>query len=69
MLVLSRKTDEVICIGQNISVKVLTIHGGKVRLGIEASREIPVRRAELPELHPSEALTEIPIKRKMEAVS
>jgi len=47
MLVLSRKTSEVICVGPNISVTVLSIHGGRVRLGIEAPRDVPVCRAEL----------------------
>ena len=47
MLVLSRKINEVICIGPNIYVRVLAIQGGKVRLGIEASRDVPIRRAEI----------------------
>ena len=69
MLVLSRKTNEVICIGQNISIKVLTIHGGKVRLGIEASREIPVRRAELPDPKVLEVDEAIPVDASLEAIS
>jgi len=47
MLVLSRKTNEVICIGPNIYIRVLAIQGGKVRLGIEAPTEVPIRRSEL----------------------
>ena len=47
MLVLSRKTSEVICIGPNIYVTVLAIQGGRVRLGIEAPTEVPIRRSEL----------------------
>jgi carbon storage regulator len=47
MLVLSRKTSEVIRVGTNISVTVLAIQGGRVRLGIEAPRDVPVCRAEL----------------------
>ena len=47
MLVLSRKTNEEICIGPNIYVTVLAIQGGKVRLGIEAPAEVPIRRSEL----------------------
>ena len=49
MLVLSRKTNEVICIGPNIYVTVLAIQGGRVRLGIEAPQDVPIRRAELQE--------------------
>ncbi|MCH9653259.1 MAG: carbon storage regulator [Planctomycetes bacterium] len=69
MLVLSRKRNEVICIGENIYVKVLNIHGGKVRLGIEASREIPVRRAELPDPKPSELQEDIPVDASLEAIT
>ncbi len=47
MLILSRKTSEVIHIGDNIRIMVVEIRGDKVRLGIEAPREIPVHRAEV----------------------
>ena len=47
MLVLSRKTQEVICIGPDIFINVLTVQGGKVRLGIEAPQEVRILRAEL----------------------
>ena len=52
MLVLSRKTSEVICVGPNISLTVLAIQGGRVRFGIEAPRDVPVlsRRTPAPEL-------------------
>ena len=49
MLVLSRKQNESICIDENIVVTVLSIHGDKVRLGIEAPREMPVHRNEVHE--------------------
>ena len=49
MLVLSRKQKESICIDENIVVTVLSIHGDKVRLGIEAPREMPVHRKEVHE--------------------
>jgi carbon storage regulator len=47
MLVLSRKTGERIWIGDNISVTVVRITGGGVRIGIEAPAELPVIREEL----------------------
>ena len=50
MLVLSRKEDESIVIGDNIVVTVVRISGDKVRLGIEAPTEIPVHRREVYEV-------------------
>lgn len=47
MLVLTRKKDEVIMIGDNVSIMVVDISEGKVRLGIEAPREVPVHRREV----------------------
>lgn len=47
MLVLSRKKDEKIVIGDNISIMIVEIRGDKVRLGIEAPREISVHRREV----------------------
>lgn len=47
MLVLSRKVGERIWIGENISVTVVRITGGGVRLGIEAPDELSVVREEL----------------------
>jgi carbon storage regulator len=44
MLVLSRKVDERIVIDEVITVVVLEIHGDKVRLGVEAPKEVPVVR-------------------------
>lgn len=46
MLVLSRYEDESIVIGDDIVVTVVEIRGGKVRLGIEAPRDVPVDRIE-----------------------
>lgn len=46
MLVLTRKRGQCIRIGEAITIKVLAIQGGQVRIGIEAPREIPVHRAE-----------------------
>lgn len=47
MLVLSRKLGERIHIGDDICITVVAIDRGKVRLGIEAPRSIPVHRQEL----------------------
>lgn len=47
MLVLSRKVGEKIYIGETIVVTVVEVDRGKVRVGIEAPREIPVMRPEL----------------------
>lgn len=47
MLVLSRKKDEKIVIGDNISIMVVEIRGDKVRLGIEAPRDVTVHRREV----------------------
>ncbi len=47
MLVLSRKTNEAIKIADNITITVVEIVGGKVRLGIVAPKDIPVHRQEV----------------------
>ncbi|HMO12626.1 MAG TPA: carbon storage regulator CsrA [Pirellulaceae bacterium] len=47
MLVLSRHRDESIMIGDDVMVTVVDIRGDKVRLGIDAPKEIPVHRQEI----------------------
>jgi len=47
MLVLSRKPDEAIVIGGEVTVSVLSVRGKQVRLGIEAPREVAVNREEV----------------------
>lgn len=48
MLVLSRKKDESIVIGNDeISITVIEIRGNKVRLGIQADKDVPVHRREV----------------------
>jgi len=49
MLVLSRCKDEVIVIGENIRITVVEIRPGKVRIGIDAPRDVPVHRLEVAE--------------------
>ncbi len=48
MLVLTRKLQERIRIGDNITITVLRVKGNTVRVGIEAPRDVRVVRAELP---------------------
>jgi len=48
MLVLSRKQNQEIIIGDNIKITVVKMKGNTVRLGIEAPREVNVLRGELP---------------------
>ena len=45
MLVLSRKQNEQIIIGENVRIKVMMIRGNQVRLGLEAPRQVPIYRA------------------------
>ena len=47
MLVLSRKKNESIVIDDNIVITVVEVRGDKVRLGIQAPREVPVHRSEV----------------------
>jgi carbon storage regulator len=47
MLVLTRKLSQSIMIGDDIEVSVLSISGDKVRIGVQAPREIPVFRNEV----------------------
>ena len=47
MLVLTRKSNQSIMIGDDIEVSVLAIIGEKVRIGIQAPRDIPVFRKEV----------------------
>jgi carbon storage regulator len=47
MLVFSRKKNEQIVIDEDIVITVVEIRGDKVRLGIEAPKEVPVHRREI----------------------
>lgn len=47
MLVLSRKKNESIVINDHIVITVVEVRGDKVRLGIEAPKEVPVHRREV----------------------
>lgn len=47
MLVLTRRVDEAVAIGDSIVVTVLAIDGDRVKIGISAPREIPILRHEV----------------------
>lgn len=54
MLVLSRRTNERIVIGENVIVTVVGIQGGRVKLGITAPHDVSIRRSELERRPPAE---------------
>jgi carbon storage regulator CsrA len=60
MLVLTRKANQQIQIGENVVITVLAVKGNSVRLGIEAPREVRVVRGEL-ERKENAALAETPV--------
>ena len=47
MLVLSRKKNESVVINDNITIVIVEIRGDKVRLGIEAPKDVAVHRKEI----------------------
>jgi carbon storage regulator len=47
MLVLTRKSNQSIMIGDDVEVSVLSVMGDKVRIGIQAPQDIPVFRTEI----------------------
>ena len=47
MLILTRNIDETLMIGDDVTVKVLSVRGNQVRLGIDAPKEIAVHREEI----------------------
>ena len=61
MLVLSRKLGEKIYINENIIITVVDIERGKIRLGIEAPREVPIFRHELLNSPPKTPAADTPI--------
>ena len=67
MLVLSRKKNEEICIGDNIKVTVLKVQGKTIRIGIEAPENVRILRGELTEWH--DLSVDGPVVRKEAAVA
>ena len=63
MLVLSRKKNESIIINDNITVTVIEIRGDKVRLGIEAPKDVTVHRREVYEAIQNQARSADPSAR------
>ncbi len=57
MLVLSRKKNESIIIGEDIVITVIEVRGDKVRLGIQAPREVPIHRSEVYDAIQAETLS------------
>ena len=57
MLVLSRKAEEVVVIDGKIRIKIISINGNKVRLGIEAPPDVVVHREEVHERQAAAAAT------------
>lgn len=47
MLILTRNAGETLTIGENITVTVLSLRGGQVRIGITAPKSVPVHREEV----------------------
>lgn len=47
MLILTRRINEVLRVGENVKVAVLGIKGNQVRIGIDAPRDTPVHREEI----------------------
>ncbi|MEQ9408169.1 MAG: carbon storage regulator CsrA [Fuerstiella sp.] len=47
MLVLSRQRDETIVIGDSIRITIVEVRGDKVRIGIDAPRDVTVHRQEI----------------------
>lgn len=67
MLVLTRKLDEKIQIGNDITITLVRVQGNTVRIGIEAPRDIRVIRAELEALDQTLEVDENPLSEREEA--
>ncbi|EMI20301.1 Carbon storage regulator [Rhodopirellula maiorica SM1] len=67
MLVLTRKLDEKIQIGNDITITLIRVQGNTVRIGIEAPRDIRVIRAELEALDETLSVEENPLSEREEA--
>lgn len=68
MLILTRKKDESIIIDGNIEVKIIEIEDGKIKIGIEAPKNIEILRKELYEKIQEENLSAVNNISKLEAI-
>jgi carbon storage regulator CsrA len=67
MLVLSRRQNESLMIGDNIVITVISITSNQVRLGIQAPREVRVLRINTKTLHePTEARADLPLSKEIQ---
>ncbi len=62
MLVLTRRKDEEILINDNISIKVLSVKGNRVRLGVQAPDDVQVNRAEIQKLVSEFEIESVPVQ-------
>lgn len=58
MLILTRRVGETLVIGDGITVTVLAVKGGQVRLGVNAPKDVPVNRAEIHQRLQMEAVSD-----------
>lgn len=68
MLILTRKKDESIIIDGNIEVKIIEIEDGKIKIGIEAPKNIEIHRKELYEKIQKENLIAVNKNSKLEDI-
>ena len=62
MLVLTRRKDEEILINDNISIKVLSVKGNRVRIGVVAPDDVQVNRAEIQKLLSDFEVESVPVQ-------
>ena len=62
MLVLSRRENEAVMIGNDIEVMVVAVDGNCVQLGFNAPRGVPIARTELLKTGPFRKTSEIPVR-------
>jgi len=58
MLILTRRINETLMVGDDVKVTVLGINGNQVRIGVQAPRHIPVHRQEIYEKIKKEELSD-----------
>lgn len=64
MLVLSRKADEQIVIGDEIEITVLEVRGNRVKLGVSCPRDMSIQRSELIEIELSKSTSRLSTTQK-----